>query len=85
MPSRLYYTLELLLSLLKLRAYLFLYCLHFICVLIEDVFPDKLWALEFLATEGAQVLAIGYLLSVQLDESLSLSTSAVKVNNNNNI
>ena len=49
-------------------SYLSFNGVHLISVLVEDVFLNKLWATEFLATQRTKPFVWGQLLCVCLDE-----------------
>ena len=41
------------------QAHLLLHFLHLLCVLVEDVFTDKVWSLELFVAERTEPLVLG--------------------------
>lgn len=54
--------------------------IHFFPMLVKDVLPDKLWALEFLAADGTQPLVLGEFLGVQGHKLLHLCDQLLRPN-----
>lgn len=54
--------------------------IHFFPMLVKDVLPDKLWALEFLAADGTQPLVLGEFLGVQGHKLIHLCDQLLRPN-----
>lgn len=54
--------------------------IHLFPMLVKDVLPDKLRALEFLATDGTQPLVFGEFLSIQGHKLLHLCDQLLRSN-----